>query len=153
MQFYKVSLELHLAMAIRGGSSLPGGGLVGGGSPNKVQKRGKEAAREKRWRLKVAVARRNKIPRVGQTIHDAGESHPHLLPNHRLRLQKAAWRHTDTCYALLKHWIASWTLPTWKSHPLQPLRLTSDSPFNLFPSAQDVSIASFLLADFSSTAL
>lgn len=104
-------------MAITGNSFLPGGIQIGGGSPNKLQKRGKEIEGEKRRRLKVAVVRRNKIPRVGQTIHDTGEPTPTCSPNHRLRLQKAAWRHTDTCYALLKYWIITWILPTWKSYP------------------------------------
>lgn len=106
---------MHFAMAITGNSFLPGGVQVGGGSPNKLQKRGKEIEGEKRRRLKVAVVRRNKIPRVGQTIHDTGEPTPTCSPNHRLRLQKAAWRHTDTCYALLKYWIITWILPTFKN--------------------------------------
>lgn len=93
---------------------------TGGGSPNKVQKRVKETTGEKRRRLKVAVVRRNKIPRVGQTIHDAGESHPHLLPRsqapppesrvtshrHLLRLADTLGCHLD--------------LVTWRSHSFNP---------------------------------
>lgn len=71
---------LRVAMAITGTGSLPGGSGAGGGSPNKVQKRGKEAARERRRRSKVAVARRNKIAGVGRAIHDAGEPHPPQPP-------------------------------------------------------------------------
>lgn len=66
-------------MAITGNSFLPGGVQVGGGSPNKLEKRGKEIEGEKE-EVESSGGTKEQNPEGGANDPRYGRAHPHLLP-------------------------------------------------------------------------